>query len=108
MNPEIKINWLKALRSGQFKQGKKQLKVDTVRGSNYCCLGVLCEIQKVEQIKYGTNVYFIFNNYQAKEFPLSSFLHQCEIPFQTASCLADMNDRDHTFESIADYIEKHL
>lgn len=40
MNKEIKKRWLKALRSGEYKQGKKALK--TKKG--FCCLGVLCDI----------------------------------------------------------------
>lgn len=42
MNPEIKAEWLAALRSGEFKQAQGVLQV---RDTNaYCCLGVLCRI----------------------------------------------------------------
>lgn len=40
MNPEIKAEWVKRLRSGQYEQGRSAL---SYQGS-YCCLGVLCEI----------------------------------------------------------------
>ena len=41
MNPEIKKLWVEALRSGEYKQGIKQLK-----DSNdcFCVLGVLCDL----------------------------------------------------------------
>lgn len=39
MNPEVKQVWLKALRSGDYQQGRKRLKSD----NHMCCLGVLCE-----------------------------------------------------------------
>jgi hypothetical protein len=41
MNPEVKAEWVKALRSGEYKQTKNLLhKV----GGGFCCLGVLCEL----------------------------------------------------------------
>lgn len=40
MKPEIAQEWLKALRSGEYKQTKKNLH-DT---NGYCCLGVLCDL----------------------------------------------------------------
>jgi hypothetical protein len=43
MNKAIAMKWVKALRSGKYKQGKEQLR--TVEGE-YCCLGVLCDITK--------------------------------------------------------------
>jgi hypothetical protein len=38
MNPVIKAQWVKDLRSGEFPQGCGYLK----SGGKYCCLGVLC------------------------------------------------------------------
>ncbi len=45
MNPEIKDLWLEGLRSGKYPQGRGML-VNTTRtgGSEFCCLGVLCDI----------------------------------------------------------------
>ena len=40
MNPEIKAQWLAALRSGEYEQGKMVLS----NSGQYCCLGVLCEL----------------------------------------------------------------
>lgn len=40
LKPEIKAEWLKRLRSGEYPQGRTEL-----NGRNgLCCLGVLCEI----------------------------------------------------------------
>lgn len=49
MKPEIKAEWLRRLRSGEYTQGKKRLRVTTAKGEErYCCLGILCEMA-VEQ-----------------------------------------------------------
>ena len=40
MNPEIKAKWVAALRSGEYKQAKGQLRI----GNSFCCLGVLCNL----------------------------------------------------------------
>ena len=40
MNPEIKKDWLEALRSGEYKQGEHTLR----DGDMYCCLGVLTDL----------------------------------------------------------------
>lgn len=42
MNPEIKAQWLAALRSGEYRQGKHVL--HNVDENTYCCLGVLCDL----------------------------------------------------------------
>lgn len=46
MDQEIKKQWLDALRSGKYAQGKSKLK--NVSNGEYCCLGVLCEVMGVE------------------------------------------------------------
>ena len=40
MKPEVKAAWIAALRSGEYKQGRAQLRT----GDQFCCLGVLCDI----------------------------------------------------------------
>ncbi len=44
MNQEIKQKWVEALRSGEYKQGKGQLRDK----DSFCCLGVLCDIHHKE------------------------------------------------------------
>lgn len=40
MNPEVKAEWVAALRSGEYMQTKGHLK----DSNGMCCLGVLCDI----------------------------------------------------------------
>jgi hypothetical protein len=64
MKAEIKEQWLKDLRSGDFAQVEGTLS----DGEGYCCLGVLCEqavkagvIEKTptpDGVKYGNDVEF--------------------------------------------------
>jgi hypothetical protein len=44
MNPVWKRRWVKALRSGEYKQGQGQLRAGRGADAQYCCLGVLCAI----------------------------------------------------------------
>ena len=48
MNPKVKKKWLKALRSGKYKQGKERLRETTEGKQEYCCLGVLSDIHREE------------------------------------------------------------
>ena len=44
MIKELKQLWIDALRSGEFKQGKEQLR--SANNTRFCCLGVLRELIK--------------------------------------------------------------
>lgn len=45
MRKEVMKKWVKALRSGKFKQGQGTLKQFNKKGQEqHCCLGVLCEL----------------------------------------------------------------
>lgn len=49
MDPRIKQMWIAALRSGDYKQAKRRLRIEHSDGSaSYCCLGVLCELYRQE------------------------------------------------------------
>jgi hypothetical protein len=41
MNPIVKQQWIEALRSDSYKQGKDCLRDNQ---DNFCCLGVLCDV----------------------------------------------------------------
>lgn len=47
LTKKIKTKWLKALKSGTYKQGFTQL-YDNFQGKDaYCCLGVLCKVMDI-------------------------------------------------------------
>lgn len=49
MKKAIADKWIKALKSGKYKQGVYALKSE----DNYCCLGVLCDIAIKEDPSLG-------------------------------------------------------
>lgn len=42
MDKKLKDKWVKALRSGNYKQGKNKLR--SLEDNCFCCLGVLCDV----------------------------------------------------------------
>lgn len=96
MNKAIKKKWLKALRSGKYTQGFNQLRVG---GDQYCCLGVL------EEIEAGR-----IHNATANQ-PSRACLKRCGLDpdSQLIDDLAFKNDKlMWSFKQIADWIEKNL
>jgi hypothetical protein len=52
MKQNIMKRWIKALRSGKYKQGQGTLKQYNSKGqAHHCCLGVLCELYNQEMKK---------------------------------------------------------
>lgn len=46
MDKKIKARWVKALRSGKYRQGRRSLR--SKEGDRFCCLGVLCDLHRKE------------------------------------------------------------
>lgn len=97
MDAELKAKWVKALRSGEYKQGHGRLK--TAEGG-YCCLGVLCAVAGWSIDKKGNNLVGHSEGY-AKIWSVTRSEQECRN-------LATMNDNLAPFPEIADYIEKRL
>ena len=38
--------WIEALESGEYKQGRNKLRTETTNGNEFCCLGVACEVME--------------------------------------------------------------
>lgn len=106
MKKTIKKKWLKALRSGRYKQCRQEL----CNSKGYCCLGVLARISgsKKQHLKFDN----CKKDYRIHKFGglLSpKFLREVGMKDLTQKRLSDMNDYDRkSFEEIADYIEKKL
>lgn len=95
--------WIRALRSGKFKQGKNALKTPR---NTYCCLGVLCAVTRTPgrpklQITNSDN-----GAEACKNKMLYRFLNDL-LGAKFAGDLMEMNDAGRTFKVIAKRIEQH-
>ena len=121
MNPEIKAQWVAALRSGEYKQGQGRL-----NGSlGFCCLGVLCDLA----VKQGVTEWELIQESHDPCYTCggySSTLPECVgswagfpdgpglglgprvTRWPREETLADLNDTGSTFPEIADLIEAQL
>jgi hypothetical protein len=130
MDKKIKARWVKALRSGEYKQGTGYLAKK--RGSEarrYCCLGVLCELAVksgvAERVEDHTG--FDERGYRGKgnqdEFRETSLPPRSVVEWagleRSNPLLGGQNTSDHndgtgtitrpkSFDEIADLIEEYL
>lgn len=125
MNPAIKAEWIAALRSGEYVQGKDYLRT---KGNDdgkvkHCCLGVLCELA----VKHGVIGPAVYAGGGAYDFGGTVFklppavMDWAGIESLTAiygdvplsdldACneLTQDNDSGKSFNEIADIIEKEF
>lgn len=126
LKPEVKKKWLKALRSGEYKQAVGRL----CNEGAFCCLGVLCDIKDKERVKAGlpsdwkgysekgyetsnttavppVNVLtWATTNYNREG---SSRLFRFREPHERTTDLSVLNDfRGKSFAQIADVIEEQF
>lgn len=93
MDKKLKAKWVKALRSGKYKQGMQAL----YQEGSYCCLGVLSCIATGKRGRAGA--YSAKGGYDLADKVLGDAKSQR---------LQTMNDGGCTFTEIADYIEERL
>lgn len=109
---KFKAKWLKALRSGKYKQGNGNLKTGKGKNARYCCLGVACDIVGAKSI---TDKGFIRTGSDIRGITkVPKLLIGSDYGYEDdynpiVEKLATMNDlTGSSFKEIANYIEKHL
>lgn len=132
MKQNIMKKWVKALRSGKYKQGAGTLKQYNRKGqAEHCCLGVLCELynQDMKKNKKKTLPEKIYNNDRDFSHGYSRFGgHKEDLPKMVKEwsgihdgigtftdnysqlhnhSLVDLNDNGETFKTIANIIENN-
>lgn len=113
MKKEIKKKWVKALRSGKYKQAKGTLN-DGEGG--FCCLGVLCDIYGKEKKKKWSNIHTMDGSIGVPNHKVMKWAGIKDINPQVnvvvggeSRTLAGLNDgRGYGFKRIAKIIEKQL
>lgn len=121
MKKKIKKEWVAALRSGDYKQGKGALR----RDDTYCCFGVLCELAVAAGVADRIVSKRLYSYGPAGTFPgnyvgawAAGFLPSVVSKWAglgdvgdvvvDGNSLADLNDNGATFQDIANIIEAEL
>jgi hypothetical protein len=114
MKKKYKDAWIKALRSGRYKQCREQLR----DGEGYCCLGVLARINGSSKKDLESQASDLDDGVCITDLNLSiilhgqlsdSFLKKVGIKTTEQSRLIKLNDDlSYDFIGIADYIEDNL
>lgn len=97
MKKSVVNKWVKALRSGKYKQGTDHLK----RNGKYCCLGVLCSITKMKNWKTMNYLSYNIREQLGLNSDVGEFKNE-----STKESLAVLNDTGNDFNRIADIIER--
>lgn len=138
MKKDIAKKWIKALRSGKYKQGQSFLKYYNNKNEpRHCCLGVLCELynetmkknhKKILEVKTCNDEYSIKNGYvrfngkegglptavkkwagMKNELGLFEYIETDRYgSFSSQEDLATLNDNGTKFPTIAKIIEKNI
>lgn len=115
MKQEIKTKWIKALRSGKYKQTTGTLKDEV----GFCCLGVLCDIYRKEHkdlnLKWDYDTLGNFNC-EKSELPytvrkwagLSKSDPNVKINNETTTLIHLNDDAGLNFKEIAQVIQDNL
>ena len=114
MNKVIADKWVKALRSGKYKQAVGDLQNEV----GYCCLGVLCDLGKKEGVDVPMTSSSALGDERISGDELDDQPAVMEWSGIESSCgkvivgnitdmLTSLNDSDkYTFDQLADVIEK--
>lgn len=98
--------WVKALRSGQYEQGKSYMRTE----NKYCCLGVAMDLAiangvvctpdwgKTANVPPAVNKWFGLDDYDLNR--------EVELPSGAVNSPANLNDGGTSFNEIADAIER--
>lgn len=119
MKKRIKNKWLKALRSGDYKQTKKVLK----DSKGYCCLGVLCDLHRLSRVdvkaKWNGKFYNSSTPSTKMSLPVSVMEwaglksnigeYETKTKSKVEKNLIGLNDlKGYSFKKIANVIEKYF
>lgn len=117
MKRSIARKWAKALESGDYKQGRTQLR----QGNSFCCIGVLCNLHAGEHPEIAAtqkrkSEYLGVGDYAPNEVlkwsgmatPYGLVGAYVDTVFGRYNSLAQLNDNGFlTFPEIAKVIRKH-
>lgn len=114
MDHDLKMLWVDALESGDYKQGVGLLRGGSDLAPRHCCLGVLCEVL-IQHPEFGIELQ---RNGDAYELRVPEEHEDSWIDGGYAACQEagvgsretfwNMNDQERkTFREIAQYLREH-
>lgn len=109
MKKAIADMWVKALRSGEYKQTMYTLR----EGNKFCCLGVLCNLHAQTHPEFAAKQEDFSEYGGMEDVPPEIVLNWAGLKSDVGSYspnelpLAHMNDNGDSFFEIADTIEKN-
>jgi hypothetical protein len=115
---ERRENWLKTLESGQYRQAEGQLRANVGKSYRYCCLGVLCNLEKEKGQKWDGDTFIVtqkiqddflgdyIDNETFYDMPPESITKKLNLSYELAGQLASMNDNGSSFKEIAAFLRK--
>jgi hypothetical protein len=116
MKNKVMKKWVKALRSGKYKQGRDLLKqLDSKNQPRHCCLGVLCELYNEEMkknhkkslvIEKTSNGFWVNSGLPTVVMNWSGVRDSTGF-IENDLCLTNLNDSGKGFKTIANIIEKN-
>lgn len=105
---EVIQRWIKALRSGKYKQGKYKLRSHE---NTFCCLGVLCDLAAKDGGPkwqfHGEEGYEYHERSGSLFLKLEAFLFR-DAPIGQMDLIKLNDGHNRNFEQIANIIEKKL
>lgn len=110
MNKEIAKKWVAALRSGEYKQGKGQLR-DTE--NRFCCLGVLCNLHaqahpRIAAKQRDKDAYMTSTGILPQEVMDWAGMSDPRGQLPNGNLLTELNDVGMRFKTIAKIIEQNV
>lgn len=116
MNRTLRDRWIKALRSGRYKQMTGQLGIKNAEGKEtYCCLGVLSKIAAAEKIiptpiwAEDCELTLPEKDYSRNDGLPAEVRRAVGLTPKQHKRLIELNDdRGASFKEIADYIESKI
>jgi hypothetical protein len=112
VNPELKAEWVAALRGGEYEQGQGCLHSED--GAK-CCLGVLCDVmgKKWKKELFGWKKVVAGYKGGNYKFPPRGVTKEAGLSESDCEQLTRRNDglcgfHQHSFPEMADYIEANL
>lgn len=104
IDPEFKVKWIEALKSGKYKKGKRVLRTITNR---YCCLGVAGDLLCPDEWELATSeqYYRLRNDVAGLSESIRNMIGL--VNFDQGK-LMSLNDNNKTFDPAIKWIEENL